>query len=225
MNKWPSSALVAVCCIGQAHAAPVTFDFTYTVTSVNGNISQLPPLGLPTVGQDYNVSFTFDDAAALAFSNNGLAQYTNALIGVDFSSIGYTGDLLGFSSTNTFVGNSVNGTSNDLFIGNSTKTGAGPSSLVNGSGISIRSFELVLEDEAGSVFTSESLSDALATGLGTDLFSDATLLISNFSIEGINGSNTGIFGSIATASPVPIPAAAWLFGSALLGLGVLRKKS
>jgi len=34
----------------------------------------------------------------------------------------------------------------------------------------------------------------------------------------------GIVGSDFVASAVPVPAAAWLFGSALLGLGVVRRK-
>lgn len=36
---------------------------------------------------------------------------------------------------------------------------------------------------------------------------------------------TPTFGRIDGVSPVPVPAAAWLFGSALLGLGAIRRKS
>lgn len=54
------------------------------------------------------------------------------------------------------------------------------------------------------------LSIDLATGLGTELF--------DFAGEGFSG-NYG-----ATIAPVPVPAALWLFGSALFGLFAMRSK-
>jgi hypothetical protein len=42
--------------------------------------------------------------------------------------------------------------------------------------------------------------------------------------SGTGDPETGGYFELTSFAPVPIPAAAWLFGSALLGLGVLKHK-
>jgi len=79
-----------------------------------------------------------------------------------------------------------------------------------------------------------SLGDADANGFSNSyLVSGTSGLGFNQQLAGLNGStifscvcvDAGISGSIfSNASAVPVPAAAWLFGSALLGLGVVRRK-
>ena len=74
-----------------------------------------------------------------------------------------------------------------------------------------------------SIFNA-SLIDALGTNPNTGSFSYLFLAGVNYSLA-ISSATSGYDSShTALVSAVPLPAAAWLFGSALLGLGALRRK-
>ena len=60
----------------------------------------------------------------------------------------------------------------------------------------------------------------LADPITFDLVNDFTILLGN--LGGVASLNINL--SNVVISPIPVPAAAWLFGSALLGLGTMKKK-
>lgn len=74
------------------------------------------------------------------------------------------------------------------------------------------------------------LSTITATGGGSNIWTSLTALVVGtgndvlrFAAVGTSDSLGGNLDNVAL-NPVPLPAAAWLFGSALLGAGVLRRK-
>lgn len=84
---------------------------------------------------------------------------------------------------------------------------------------------LVLDDIDNGSFDTDIFGFTNAGG-NTLAFSENDDGIPNLTndLYSINGSPTGTFSAIET-SPVPVPAAVWLFGSALAGLFVNKRKS
>ena len=74
---------------------------------------------------------------------------------------------------------------------------------------------VVMNDKSGSLFSGID-ADALPLNISHDDFDTASMSIS--------ASGASLSGSVTSVSMVPIPAAVWLFGSALAGLGWLRRK-
>jgi hypothetical protein len=74
-------------------------------------------------------------------------------------------------------------------------------------------------DWSATAISSDSLSETLAVEIGDFTIDETTI---ELTIAG----QRGIFGEVTSysASVIPIPAAAWLFGSALLGLGALKRR-
>ena len=92
------------------------------------------------------------------------------------------------------------------------------------------SYELWTDSQAGAGY-----SLVLATLVDSFSFTDATFSSSNPSAWWLTSiatpgeyvlkiSTNGASSSTSEVSAIPLPAAAWLFGSALLGLGALRRK-
>jgi hypothetical protein len=114
---------------------------------------------------------------------------------------------------------------------------AGPGDITDASQFYIQEFG-VETDASGDIyrwsiwFINSSLTNSLRTGLN-GIGSDATRITPGLSGCGagswsycggtVSTSTSGTVGAW-TASIVPIPAAAWLFGSALAGLGWMRRK-
>ena len=82
----------------------------------------------------------------------------------------------------------------------------------------------IIEVFAGSEFDSLTVAAPLVTGLGSDDFATGVLSLT----LDVFGTETIFIGATTVAdvsSVVPVPAAVWLMGSALVGLVGLRKKS
>lgn len=73
---------------------------------------------------------------------------------------------------------------------------------------------LIAAGDSASIFTQ----DSDFTGAGS--LPEEVVITSPAGLEGVN-----LVGSTLSVAAVPVPAAAWLFGSALVGLGVVRRKS
>jgi hypothetical protein len=67
---------------------------------------------------------------------------------------------------------------------------------------------------------------AIFTGINPYLLGDNDVLLFNVSMDGLNNGAEELFldGTYSGADVIPIPAAVWLFGSALAGLGWMRRK-
>ena len=77
----------------------------------------------------------------------------------------------------------------------------------------------------GSLVDSWSFTDILGATTQTHLTWLAASLTGTQYVLKIQSSGLGVAeGSTSTVSAVPLPAAAWLFGSALMGFGALRRK-
>ena len=69
-------------------------------------------------------------------------------------------------------------------------------------------------------------SAAAVTGSNSSItqFSALNLLAGTYYIDVLGTTGAGYQGDVSAMSAIPLPAAAWLFGSALLGFGALRRK-
>jgi hypothetical protein len=91
-------------------------------------------------------------------------------------------------------------------------------------------FYLIVTEVGGVQYTSSILSGGNVNSFFVEGFLGVTsdVGISGVEIHSVGASYRGFFEvdhlQLATLSPVPIPAAAWLFGSALLGLGAMKRK-
>jgi len=81
------------------------------------------------------------------------------------------------------------------------------------------------EGSLGDADSNASFAAFLNTSATSSVIFNEQTVIQDINSQVIGYANgVGIVGSTLVASAVPVPAAAWLFGSALLGLGVLRRK-
>ena len=112
--------------------------------------------------------------------------------------------------------------------------GAAAATSNNAAGNAIVAIQAFLDGASFGANAEGSLGDADANGFSNSyLVSGTSGLAFNQQQAGLNpttnlqpvGDDAAISGStFSNASAVPVPAAAWLFGSALLGLGVVRRK-
>ena len=174
------------------------------------------------IGSDFSIDLTAATAALggtidqfALFQNIGGTSnvYSSALTGyIDVNGgVIYAGETAG----TTLAGNDLVSTQSSIqsFIGGAAEgfNAEGTAGDLDGTSVGTAAFGTGLFTSSGSVANvyQQTLVDA----------SDAVL-----SQVGAAGYTASIDGATFTASAVPVPAAAWLFGSALLGLGVVRRK-
>ena len=154
---------------------------------------------------------TIDSFALFAINSSELTgaypgyNYAEFLYVAEGGGLVYAGDTA-TSTTNLKAGNDINAIAQALNFADLGANGEGSSG-----------------DFDALAFNSGFLND-VATSL---VFNQQTLTgATNAQILGAGGVDFAveISGGNFTASAVPVPAAAWLFGSALLGLGVVRRK-
>ncbi len=170
--------------------------------------------------------FSVDVSAAAAFLGGtiesfaviAIADGTNTYNYSEFIYVDNGGGLITAgapaASTNLALGNQIFNI--EAFLANATLGGNGEGSLGDFDG-NANVASLLTSGATGLAFNQFTLGSgtaASALSITSPAGSGSVELVgTTFSATGVGGPN-----------PVPVPAAAWLFGSALLGLGVVRRK-
>jgi len=193
---------------------------TYQVTGQVTSFTEIPAGGAPGVngffgvGDAFTYVLTYDTATFGGAGTTGSTTYTNGLSSIAFSySNGYTG-----SATNGDIS-----VWNDLLIGPTPNdhfssysgTSDGLSGAAIGASNLVAANILFADNNSANLFSSLDLVP-LSTA-----FSDYTSSQLELVFQG-GGGTTYVKGEMLTISVVPTPAAAWLFGSALIALGWMR---
>jgi len=222
-----------------SYADTIKVDLTGSVTSIGG--SSGPTNGVFSPGDAISYSFEFEEATTA--SSSGVVRYL-------YSITSFSGDVGGYlfsgSSGDAFLRN--DGTAGTIFGGNpydqvtiNNLTAAVydqayggfdredfASTSGNVAGVPLRSVSIHAQTDDTTLlsdlnFSEEaliSLSDNLSLLSFSMLFMDGAFGSAPVSV---NGSFNGM--TVTNLTSVPVPAAAWLFGSGLLGLiGMARRK-
>lgn len=181
-----------------ANANPVAFDFSGTIFSSPGD---LVPLATPFSG-----SFSYDDA----LTGSATASGTN------YSPAAFTLNILGEEIMFSAI---INVTDDSTFIPGADSIqvgffGINPMPIINS--LDVSGIELAFVDSTGTMLADESLPGTF----GLDGWTSRLLAI-RFTQNTLNPT-LGTLSSL-TPSAVPVPAAVWLLGSALLGLVRIRR--
>ena len=207
-------AVVLSFALGSSAVLANTYNFTQ-ITS-NGNQSVATQLTAEVTQSGSNVLFTFYNSAAIASSITDIYfDYGNTSF---FSSV--SNNVLGAAGDSTGVSFSDGASPSNLPSGNNVGFSADASGESNAPGVTASGVNASTEYVSflGTSLTGVTFADVLA-GLDSGAF---TLGLHVQGIAGLNGSEAFVTG---TPSAVPLPAAGWLFGSALVGLmGLSRRK-
>jgi hypothetical protein len=225
--------------IGGAHS--VTFDFTGTLVAATPHTfggMLTGPLG-PFPASDISGSFTFNvDTSDANPGDHHIGQYDGAIETLSFSvTKPITGDVYQFGLDlsgvsgrpvqNSIVVNADHTPANQAYVVSASVQNLVPSGpILDGDNYFAREFFLNLLKPSSEVFTTDLLPE---TPPDHQLFSlyDAVLNPQGqFRIvfQSGHGDHT-LIGNLTSLTAVPIPAAAWLFGSALAAMaGLARRK-
>lgn len=185
--------------ISNAHAAMVNFTLSGQITTVGAS----NPFGLTLDANTITATGTFDDTSFIATSStSSILDFTTSYNNMQIN-IG----SLTFNDAADVYGGALLYFTNNAF-----------------GGLNFRS------ENINNIFISTGNPDLQVFGGTTALTSDGLpLIIDNFSQVTTSSYITGTWDSASfTTSPVPVPAAAWLFGSGLIflaGFNRKRKKS
>ncbi len=225
------AALLAISSSVQAASVPVAFSFTIT----GGSSYILPELGL-SVGDTLTGGFNYEDTTSGTvynhpFIGNTTADYTNpisyvslnlgsysisgsTLTGAIDSSQMYFTDGVSVSEELPALGDEDLGSVLDNLTVATSLASPGSSSpsdnqMITGNGIYSVTSILLGFDFNQDAFT-------ITDGTGIPAFDLDTLVTPGFAQITIGGTYS-ILGEFDYVSPVPLPAAVWLFGSAIFG--------
>ena len=173
-------------------------------TSVSGGLDELTPT------QWYAAQFTLTSAETIS----SLAAYLEPL--PSSTSTAFQFDL--YSGSN-FIGAR---TLTPLDTATGTYTAAGWNTTNVNYALAAGTYWLAIEATPGPPRTVVGF-DVPTTGITTSTGTAPASAFAYYGGSSFSSSNTGI-GLQIQASPVPLPGAAWLFGSALLGLGAMGRR-
>lgn len=220
--------------LGQAH--PVTFDFTGAVVAANpyslGGIMTIPFAHLPASA--ISGSFTFDADQADVNGSSTTGQYNGAIQSLSlFVTKPITGDAyqFGFDSTGPLNSIQVNADPNVInqsYILSASMRNILPNSPIVDAGEHVaRDFYLNLGKPTSSVFPDDALPETPPGLSPFSLYHATNNPQGQFRLvfASASGDHT-IIGNLTsfTAAPVPLPAAAWLFGSGMIGVFALVRR-
>ncbi len=206
-------AVVLQLVLGSAAAFATTYNFTQITT--NGEAPVASQLLVDVTQSGANVLFTFTNTSVIASSITDIYfDYgnTNYFSSVSNNTLGAAGDSAGVSFSdganpgNLPAGNTVSFSADASGDSNSPNV---PANGVNGSTEFVKFL--------GTTLTGITFADVLA-GLDSGAFR------LGLHVQSIDGEGSESFVNGGTPSEVPLPAAGWLFGSALIGLMGLRRK-
>ncbi|MEE8056344.1 MAG: VPLPA-CTERM sorting domain-containing protein [Pseudomonadales bacterium] len=134
----------------------------------------------------------------------------NALIGTD---------SLSFTNGYIHIFNDLSGVYDGYFV----NTGEATGTVL---GLSILNIRFELFDQDQTIFSDDSLPTDFAFTSGIDtgwrLIRDTSNPTGPYTVASFSNSSDGEFFSLSEVAAVPLPASAWLFGSALVGLTGMR---
>lgn len=219
MTHWQKLAIAAVAAIGlagaaaqQSVAAPVTFQFKGTVTSVSAALS--PPFN---IGDTLSGSYTFESTTAPRGGSNATTAVFDALTSLTLTIGGYTASSNAAAEIQTGNRDDIAEFTDRYFVLSRASEGlSGPNV---GSALLV-AFGFRIDDSTGNVFASAldlpttlDLSDFDATDFGLD-----------FELDGEPVRVGGFLTRIGL--PVPAPGMVALFGLAtLLAGGLVRRRA
>ena len=214
-----------------ANAASVTYDFTGIVTGATGND------GSVAIGSIVNGTYTFNLGAANPSQSTGTAGSSTA----DWASQSYTGSSVGIPKASAYVFSStaqVGAISYSTSAPSAYDSESDMQGLVNGPGSGSFSAGERQVSASGDLTLSSLIINDINPGLN---YLSSGLPVPQASIPTMGNTATGYFisdyntnstinydlTSLTIASPVPLPAAAWLMLSGLGGFGALvgRKRA
>ncbi|MES2502033.1 MAG: DUF4394 domain-containing protein [Pseudomonadota bacterium] len=213
-----------------------TSNIVYTVDAYSGVATFVAALSTPIInaalgyGFDFNPVADFAGATSLrlvssAGSNYAINAATGAvtvatsITGGNYSAVAYTGSTPAGAPAGTmlyYVDASDNTLNRNVAPGTFNAPNIQEVGKLNANIGSINGFEIFAD---GSAFLAATVGD----GNGQTQLFDVDLVTGKASQIGQFG--RGVIGLAAAPSAVPVPAAAWLFGSALIGFASFRRKS
>ena len=235
------SVLVGLFCLGMiglfiprtGNAHFVTFDFTGTVVAADphslGGIMTIPFAHIPA--STISGSFTFDAGVADSNGSSTVGQYNRAIQNVSLSvTKPITGDSYQFGFNSAGPLNSIavnaNGTAVDqsYVMAASVQNVLPNGAIVDAGDFFARDFFINLLKPTSSVFTTDALPETSPSLSPFSLYN----LVNNpggqfrlvFAIDHGDHTIIGNFTSL-TVSPVPVPAAVYLFGTGIVGLAAM----
>jgi len=185
-----------------AQAALITFNFTTVITQ----LGQVNSYGGTSIGDTFSGSFTFDDTVA---GSGGVYAFSGPGVGISATVGSSSFDISQFTIT---VSNQIgSGSTNDVYLVEGAE----------GSAQSDTYFKIVLTDTDGLIFSDQSLPLtppplSAIEAQGNVVRTQTPTTTNPFSAFDLTS---------LTVATVPIPAAAWLFGSAIGLLGWMRRKA
>lgn len=217
MNKNLLATLVAV---------PLSL-VTSMVSANTYGFSQITNNGAPVIASQLQFNVTQSGSNVLfTFTNSSIIAASITEVYFDY---GTPSNLLYFSS----ISNDILGTEGDS-AGVTFRDGANPTNLPSGNNLT-PSFSADASGESLNA-TSNGVNDAseyvkflgsVKSGVTFDNVIaglNSGLLRIGLHVRGIGGGTSESFINNTTPNPVPLPAAAWLFGSALLGFASLKNR-
>ncbi len=215
-----------------------TSNNVYTVNASSGAATFVTALNTSIINASLGYGFDFNPMADFAgnaslrlvsSAGNNYAVNVNtgvvgnlagANIGTGFSAVAYTGSTPAGAPTSTPTLYYINGATDTLNVNAAAGAFNAPNIQVvgglNANIAAVNGFEIFAD---GSAFLAATVGD----GNGQTRLFDVDLVTGKASQIGQFG--RGVIGLAAAPSAVPVPAAAWLFGSALIGFASFRRKS
>jgi len=206
------------------NAPAITLDFV-CITGNSDNIDNIDNIGaahncdlgeskfsVEVIGNGFGTDFIFDNAFKLGSENPGISEIyfeSSLLVGIDSSNDTTTSKVL------LIEGSGVDFTLDSLKPGN--LPGGNPIGFSTAFGTESKS------DQANTLQEGELLTVSILTLLFSE-FNDALADDFRIGLHVRSFNNGGSASFVTFVSPVPVPAAIWLFGTALIGfIGMSRR--
>ena len=217
--------LVIASGFAQLHAATITVNVDGTITNTFGSIPGI------SMGSGFDATFTYDTNSA----NAVVSEYDPSIGQMDiFFGSPYVGSA---TVGGNYYSGDITGTmiSDNIYFGLDEIDETIPAGTYDMFAISTFANEFNWDTGTGMGWTLAFLGNTnLFSGTSLSAFSDPLSMLDNpnliMAVFAIGEMSNGIemsdlWGEISSPSPVPVPAAVWLFGSGLIGLIGVAKRS